>query len=66
MAMKKTTGNGTDEYGFSVLPAGDRGTSGIYYDIGCRAFFGVLQGLVDVVRTAGISTKSSHPWGRMA
>ena len=35
----KTTGNGTDEYGFSVLPAGDRGTSGLYYDIGCRAFF---------------------------
>ena len=42
--LKSTTGwdgngNGTDDYGFSVLPAGSRGIDGNYYGAGYYAFF---------------------------
>ncbi len=30
---------GTDRFGFSAFPAGDRSTSGNFYDFGSRAFF---------------------------
>ena len=30
---------GTDRFGFSALPAGDRSPSGNFYDFGSRAFF---------------------------
>ena len=42
--LKSTTGwnssgNGTDDYSFSALPAGDRDDDGYYYDEGNRAYF---------------------------
>jgi len=46
IALKSTTGwynngNGTDSYGFGVLPAGYRGISGDFYDAGKTAYFWV-------------------------
>lgn len=32
-------GNGTDAFGFSALPAGDRASDGYFYDIGARTYF---------------------------
>ena len=34
-----SSGNGTDAFGFSALPAGDRSLNGDYYDEGYHAFF---------------------------
>ena len=36
-------GNGTDLYGFSALPAGDRGTDGLVIHGGCARFWGSTQ-----------------------
>ena len=32
-------GNGTDAFGFSALPAGDRLSDGYFYDVGARTYF---------------------------
>ncbi|PBC73606.1 fibrobacter succinogenes major paralogous domain-containing protein [Fibrobacter intestinalis] len=60
------SGNGTDGYGFSVLPAGDRDGGGSYDNAGERArSSGVLRGAAAIVRTSGASTTAASTWARV-
>jgi len=61
MALKSTSGwneggNGTDVYGFSALPAGDRYSSGNFGDVGAARASGVPRSTVRTTLTTGAWT----------